>query len=340
MSHVNCFKVPHRIEISHKTIIFTVLFIISLWILYQVRDLIFLFLVSFVVMAGLRPFVDRLERLKIPRAFAILFIYVALFVLIGLAFSLIIQPLAEQSERLLREIGRYISAVLPSVNFTPEQITQQIPPLLQNVFKITSGVFSSLVGFFTFIVFTFYFLLERRHLKHFLKNFVGLEAEEKIARVFRQVEEKLGSWVVGQVTLMVIIGVSTYIGLRLLDVEFALPLAIIAGLLEIVPILGPVISAIPSVLVALTVSPILAIAVVALYFIIQQIENNIVVPFVMRKAVGLPPLVTIVAIMVGGKLAGIGGVILSVPLLVSLQVVIRELLLELDKGHSSNQGSL
>ena len=328
---------PHRIEISHRTIIFTVLFLIFLWILYQVRDVIFLFLVSFVVMSGLRPFVDYLERLRLPRSLAILLIYILLFVLIGLIFSLIVQPLAEQSQRLISEIGKYISAFLPFIKFSPEQITKQLTPISQNLFKITSGVFSTLVGFFTFVVFTFYLLLERRYLKQFLRNFVGIEAEEQITKVLRQVERRLGAWVVGQVALMIIIGVSTYIGLRLLDVEFALSLAIIAGLLEIVPILGPVISAIPSVLIALTVSPILAVAVVALYFVIQQIENNIIVPLVMRRAVGLPPLVTIIAIMVGGKLAGIGGVVLSVPILVSLQIVMKEMILELDH---KKQGSV
>lgn len=317
-----------RIEISYKTIVFTVLFLLSLWVVYQVRDVIFLFLFSIIVMAGMRPFVDALEKLKLPRPLAILIVYIVFFGIIGLSIFLIFPPLVAQSQSLISEIGGYISLILPFVDLSPERITDQIPQLSQNVLKLTTGIFSSLFGLFTFLVFTFYFLLERRHLRHFLNNFIGEEAEKATVTLFRRVEKRLSAWVLGQFALMLIIGLATYVGLTLLGVELALSLAIIAGLLEIVPILGPIISAVPAVLIALTQSPILAIAVVALYFIIQQIENNLVVPLIMRRAVGLPPLVTIVALMIGGKLAGVGGIIISVPLLVALQVVVREILVQ------------
>ena len=146
----------------------------------------------------------------------------------------------------------------------------------------------------------------------------------------RKIERRLGSWFIGQITLGVSIGIATYIGLNLLGIEFALSLAIIAGLLEIVPIIGPIISAVPAVLIALTTSPVLAVIVIALFFIIQQLENNILVPMVMRKALGLPPLVTIIALMIGGRLAGVSGMVLAVPIVVISQLVIRELLLELN----------
>jgi predicted PurR-regulated permease PerM len=317
-----------RIEISHKTIIFTTFFLISLWIVYQVRDVIFLFLVSIVVMAGMRPAVDRLEKIKIPRAIAILIVYIVFFITIGFSFFLIIPPLLSQSQELFESIGVYFSFVLPFVDLSPERITDQIPVLSQNVLKVTTGIFSTILGLFTFLVFTFYFLLERRHLRQFLNNFVGAKAERKITDIFRKVEVRLSNWIAGQLALMLIIGLATYIGLMLLGVKFALPLAIIAGILEIVPILGPLISSVPSVIIALSVSPILALAVAALYFIIQQIENNIVVPLVMRRAVGLPPLITITAIIIGGKLAGVSGIIISIPLVVAAQVVVRELFLQ------------
>lgn len=326
---------PQKIEISYKTIVFTVLFLLSLWILYQVRDVIFLFIVSFIVMSGMRPFVNVLEKIKLPRPLAILIVYIFFFSLVAVSLLLIVPPLVNQSQKLFKEIGSYVSAVLPFIDISPQRITDQIPFLSQNVLKITTGIFSTLFGLFSFFIFTFYFLLERRHLRHFLDNLIGEEAERKIVGVFRKVEKRLSSWVVGQFALMMIIGFATYIGLTLLGVELALSLAIIAGILEIVPIIGPVISAIPAVLIALTVSPVLALAVVALYFIIQQIENNVVVPLVMRKAVGLPPLVTITALMIGGKLAGIIGLVIAIPVLVASQILVRELLVEYEK----NQGS-
>jgi predicted PurR-regulated permease PerM len=121
---------------------------------------------------------------------------------------------------------------------------------------------------------------------------------------------------------MVLIGFLVYLGLTLLHLEFALPLAILAGLLEIVPTIGPIVSAIPAVLVAISTSPVLALSVVALYFIIQQLENNLVVPLVMKRSVGLSPLVTILSVMIGARLAGVVGAILAIPAFLVIQSII------------------
>ena len=145
------------------------------------------------------------------------------------------------------------------------------------------------------------------------------------------IERKLGAWVIGQLALAVIVGVITYIGLTLLGVEFALSLSIIAGIFEIVPIIGPIISAIPAVLVALTMSPMMALLVAGLFFVVQQLENNIFVPIVMRRAVGIPPIVTILALTIGGKLAGVAGIMLAVPLVVAMQVIFQSLVIENEK---------
>ena len=118
----------------------------------------------------------------------------------------------------------------------------------------------------------------------------------------------------------------TYIGLALLHIEFALPLAIIAGILEIVPMIGPIISAVPAVLLALAISPVLALSVAVLYIIVQQIENNIFVPIVMKRSVGLSPLVTILSLLIGARLDGIGGAVVSVPIVLVFQVILASIL--------------
>ena len=130
----------------------------------------------------------------------------------------------------------------------------------------------------------------------------------------------------GQLILSLLIGTTTFIGLTLLGVEYALPLAIIAGLLEVVPVIGPIISGIPAVLVALTVSPLLAVLVGGLYLAIQQVESHVIVPQVMKRAVGLNPLLVILAVSVGTRLLGISGALLAVPIAVVIQVVAKEIL--------------
>ena len=209
--------------------------------------------------------------------------------------------------------------VLPYWNIDARSISQQIAPISENIVKLTVGIFSNLLTTLTVLVFTFYFLLERRKLEDMLAQTMGVDAADRIVSTLKEVESRLGAWVNGQIFLMILIGVSVYIGLTVLHVEFALPLAIIAGVLEIVPMIGPIVSAVPAILVALTISPFLALSVGALYFIVQQVENNIFVPLVLKKSVGLSPIVTIFALMVGARLAGVVGAILAVPVVLVLQ---------------------
>ena len=155
---------------------------------------------------------------------------------------------------------------------------------------------------------------------------MGSEATKPFIRIISKIELRLGAWVRGQLILAVTIGICTYFGLLLLKIPFALPLALLAGILEIVPIIGPIIAAIPAIIIAFTISPILAVATIALYVIIQQLESNLVVPYVMRKAVGLPPIATIIALMAGAKLAGIGGALLAIPIFVTIETSLSEYL--------------
>ncbi len=315
-----------KIEISHRTIIFTVIFLLALWVLFQIRDILFLVFIAFILMTALRPLVDWLEWAKLPRVIAILFIYTIVFGFFGISVAGTIPSLVIQSTKFVAELPNFLEKVLPYWNIDARSMSQQIAPISENIVKLTVGIFSNLLTTLTVLVFTFYFLLERKKLESLLTATMGEDAGDRVIDSLKNVESRLGAWVNGQLLLMALIGVSVYTGLTLLHVEFALPLAIIAGVLEIVPMIGPIASAVPAVLVAITISPFLALSVVALYFIIQQVENNIFVPLILRKSVGLSPIVTIFALMVGGRLAGIVGAILAVPIVLVLQVILRAFL--------------
>ncbi len=314
-----------KIEISHRTIIFTVIFLLGLWVLFQIRDILFLVFIAFILMTALRPLVDWLAWARIPRVLAILFIYIIVFGFFGVSFAGTIPSLVIQSTKFMQELPTFLEKVLPYWNIDARSLSQQIAPISENILKLTVGIFSNILTTLTVLVFTFYFLLERKRLESLLMSTMGEDAAERVIVAIKEVESRLGAWVNGQILLMALVGVSVYFGLTLLRVDFALPLAIIAGVLEIVPMVGPIASAIPAILVALTMSPLLALSVVALYFIVQQVENNIFVPLILKKSVGLSPIVTIFALMVGGRLAGIVGAILAVPIVLVLQVVLRTL---------------
>lgn len=314
-----------KVEISHRTIIFTLVLLLALWLVVQIRDVLFLLFISFILMSALRPIVDWFEKLKVPRFLVILFLYGLVSGFFGVSIAGMIPTLVLQSNRLFAKFPEFLGKVFPYFRLDIQSLAAQLAPVGENLVKVTVGVFSNLLAVLTVLTFTFYFLLERRHLKDFLVGLAGSGVGERIVAVLLRVEKRLGAWFLGELLLMIFIGSFVYLGLLFLRLEFALPLAIIAGLLEIVPTIGPIISAVPAVLVAFAHSPLLALSVIALYTIVQQVENNIVVPLVMRKSVGLPPVLTILALMIGARLAGVVGAVLAVPVLLTLQEVIASL---------------
>lgn len=325
---------PRTIEISHRTIIFTVLFFALLWILVQISTVIIGLFVALLLMTALNPLVDRLERARVPRVLAIFVVYLVMLGAFILGLSGIVPPLVDQTTTLANRLPSVFEAVgswLQSIGVRgvdgdalASQISQ-VGAIPANLVKFTLSVFSNIIAVFTVLVITFYLLLERKNLNQYLLILFGAGGEKKAKAFVDKLEARLGGWVRGELSLMVIVGLLTYLGLRLLGIPFALPLAILAGILEIVPNIGPVVSAIPSVLVALTISPVMTLAVVALYLLIQQLENSIIAPKVMQRAAGVNPLVTIVSLAIGFKLAGAIGAILAVPIVIVLQVVAVEM---------------
>jgi predicted PurR-regulated permease PerM len=321
----------NRVEISPRTIIFTVLFMLGLWLVWFIKDVIFLLFISFILMSALRPIVDKMAQWRIPRVLGILLVYAVVIGVFGVGIAGLIPSLIVQSNRLIVELPGVINSMVPYWNIDVASITRQIAPISENVLRVTLGIFSNFIATITVMVFTFYFLLERRYTESFLKDMVGAAAAGRIMEAIRAIEKRLGAWVGGQLFLMIVIGVLVYIGLSFLRVEFAIPLAILAGLLEIVPMIGPIVSAVPAILVAFASSPLLALSVVALYIIVQQLENNFIVPMVMRRSVGLSPIVTILALMIGGRLAGITGAVLAIPAVLVIQTVVSALLSQQQK---------
>lgn len=326
-----------RIEISYKTIIFTVFFLLSLWLVVQIKDILFLLFIAFILMSALRPLVDWLEQLRIPRVLAIILIYALAFILFGISFAGVIPSLINQTAKLITQLPLFITKVAPSLGVDVNSLTAQIAPISENIVNLTLGIFSNILTTMTILILAFYFLLERKHTENFLVNFMGEESARKTFSVIKHIEYRLGAWVGGELLLMTIIGVMSYVGLTLLHIDFALPLSIIAALLEAVPMIGPIVSAIPAILVGLATSPVLALSVTALYIIIQQLENNFVVPFVMKKSVGISPVLTIIALLIGGRLGGIEGAILAVPGVLVLEVIWGEFLVKTTKEATKNQ---
>ncbi|MBI2018398.1 AI-2E family transporter [Candidatus Daviesbacteria bacterium] len=316
---------PQKIDISYKTVIFIAIFVITLWAIYLIRDLLVILFVSIIFMSALNPLVSFFVKAKLPKVLSIGITYLIIIAVGAAAFAAILQPLIEESRRLILTLPYLSGQFFNIANINESVFQSELTNLSKNAFTITLAIFDNLLAIVFLLVITFYMLLERDNLKQRLASlFIG--KEDRVKRLIVRIEEKLGSWLRGQLVLTLIIGLLSYIGLTILNIPYALPLAVLAGILEVVPVIGPIISAIPAILIAITVSPFLGLGVAAMYVVIQQSENHLIVPQVMKRAVGLNPLMVILAIAIGSRLLGFAGALLAVPFTVVLQIIVAEIM--------------
>jgi predicted PurR-regulated permease PerM len=313
---------PKKIEISHRTILFTLGLLIGLWLFLQVRDIVYLLFVSYILMSAIRPIVAGMTKFRIPQVLAILLLYCLLFAIVAGFLGSVLPTIIVQTTKLVSELPHVASQVIPSLEIDARAVAQQVAPLTQNVVQFGLEVFNHIVAIVSVLVFTLYLLLERNRVGQLIEKYMPEAEAKKIESIMEDVEERLGAWARGQAVLMITIGILTYIGLSLLHVDYALPLALFAGFLEVIPMVGPLVGSIPAILLSLSVSPLFALTVAALYFVIQQLENHLIVPYVMRKSVGISPILTILAFMVGARFGGVIGALLAIPAIVVAQTIL------------------
>jgi predicted PurR-regulated permease PerM len=213
---------------------------------------------------------------------------------------------------------------LPSFEKSITTLTSSLGSITSSFISITTSVVGAIITFFTVLVLAIYFLVDEQIFTKFLLSVTPDNKEQKVTALINKISNKIGEWVRGQLLLGLVIGVIVYIGLSIIGIKYALTLAVISGVLEILPIIGPIISGVLAALVGLSVSPITALIVIIFYILVQQLENNLVVPKLMAKAVGLPPAIIIIAILVGGKLLGVIGALLAVPVAAIAYVIFEE----------------
>lgn len=314
---------PRTISIHPNIILYTIGISSLAYVLFLIRSIILQVFIAFLIMTALRPFTLFLQnKLKFPRVLAIIVVYLVVLSLLILAVLLVVPPLVTESQNLLRTFGVWsylpvqqiqsLSFSLQDLNSLASSFGQSIPVLL----GIVAGTFSGLFALFTILVISVYLLIDRNKLHSRIEWFTKKSEHIHTAQRFvDEVEDQLGGWVRAQLILMLSIGVITYIGLLVLGIPYALPLAILAGLLELLPNIGPTLSAIPGVVLGfLTGGWVLGIAVLVFYIVVQQLENNLLVPNVMSANVNVSPLATILTILVGLQLAGVVGALLAVPI--------------------------
>jgi predicted PurR-regulated permease PerM len=325
------------INVSTHTIVKIVAVFLGLYFLFLIRDIILLVIISMILAAAISPLVEWLyARLRFPRGLTVVLVYIVFISFVVLVFSLLLPKLAievvslgnnirdlQDSQFLQNSVFNEfifrlgLSNMLQNLGLTLSELTQTL-------FQRTLGVFSGIFDLISVLVISFYLVIQQDGMKEFAKSLAPSEYHARIASMVSKVQNRLGKWLLGQLALMFSIFLMTYIGLSILQVKYSLVLALFAGLLEIVPYIGPILSAVPAVLVALLQSPLLALIVVALYTFVQQSENYLLVPKIIGKSIGANPLVVLVALLVGFKIAGIIGMLIAAPLVAVGTVVMED----------------
>src|SRR3989344_7691292 len=306
------------LDISTATIIRIIVLVALALFLYLIHQVVAVVFFAIVIASALDPIARKLEEKKIPRMLSVIVLYILVFSFIIFILSLIVPVLLEEVNQLnevlpniVNDIASILERAQESESPAYSELVVQIQAILSNIsnflkvsdqsiFGFFSGIFGGALSFVAVVVISFYFSLMPKGILEFIQSILPDRYEEYVIRLWKKSERKVGRWLRGQLILALAIGLSTYIGLSLLNIKYALVLALIAMVLELIPIAGPIMASIPAIALASIQSWQSALAVLILYVIIQQLEANFLTPFVLGKTVGLHPVTVIIAIFIGG----------------------------------------
>lgn len=324
-------KKPFEITWSSLWRIFFMLLLVVIFILAK-EALIILFL-AIVISSALDAPVSYLESKKIPRILGALMIYLIVLAILSLVLYTIV-PIAFLELKDL--LGNFDKLNIPALgDFNTSQILNHLEKGVGNLadtllsgsaslFDVVASIFGGVVFIVATFILSFYLVVGRSGVEQFLRAILPAAHEERAVDIYLRVRKKLGLWLHGQIILSLIVGLVTAFGLLILGVKYSLLLGVLAGIFEVVPYVGPIFSGFLAFMIATDASLKLGIYVIALFIIIQQIESHFLVPIVMRKTVGLHPVVVVVSLLAGAQIAGFIGVLLAVPVAVVLQEIVEE----------------
>lgn len=339
------------LNISTSTI-FKVIFIILCFVfLYLIKDVLIILFMAIIIASAVGPFANWLEQRKIPRLLGVLVLYLALFGLLIFLLSLVVPFISLEIGQLTQALPKFISNLSGALEKAQQTSTthyfdffSEIQNLLDSFaqfLQVSAGsalnlvvnIFGGVLSFIAIIIISFYLSVMKQGPAGFIRSVLPAKYEDYIISLWKRAEHKVGRWLQAQILLALSVGFLVFVGLSLFNVKYALLLGIVAMILEIVPIVGPVVSAIPGVILAFAQSPVLGLWVLVFYVAVQQVEAHVLAPLILGKTLGLNPVTVIIALLIGGTLAGIIGILLSVP----VAVVIVEILDDLARQKESRR---
>jgi predicted PurR-regulated permease PerM len=311
---------------------------------WAVRNILLLVVVAAVLAVGLDPAVRRLERSNLPRGWAVVLIMVATVGFIVLFAALVIPPVARGIRQLASDIPGYIDRLQNQSGWFRDlsrkydlstklkSLTDRLPSLasasLGKILGITRSVASVIFNMLTILILTIYFLMALPRGERRAEGLMGGEHKQRNVRLFREALDRIGGYVSGNIAVSIIAGIASFLFLRIAGVPFAAALALWVAIADLIPTVGATLGALAAVIVAFFSSVADGIATIIFFVVYQQVENYVIVPRVMRKAVDLSPAAVIVSVLIGGSLAGFAGALLALPLAAAAKVVISDVWLK------------
>lgn len=331
-----------QFDVPFLTIVKVILTLVLAYGLYLIFNTLLIVFVSIILASSIKPLVRKATEYKIPKTLATLVIVFGFLGLLITTLYLGVQPLYKEVVGFINNFGEILDRISTNFNYKiPDRnkfeelannyagnISSQVGNASGELINLGRNLMTVMLSALALLALTFYQIAEENKVKNFIAEF--FDNKEKTKHIIERSEAKLGAWFRGQLSLMIFIGIITYSVLFVIGLfdptiaRFALPLAVIAGILEIVPVVGPTLALILALLVAAATSPIYIVTILITYIIIQQIEANIIIPRVMNKAVGIDPMIVIIGIMIGNSLMGALGSLLSVPIMAVLSVLYEE----------------
>lgn len=330
-----------NISITAGTVVKAVAVLVIAWLLFVLRNIVLDVVAAIVIASAIEPGVRGLSGYKVPRTIAVIIIYLLIFVVFFGIFYFFLPSVLEDFATFVSSLPTYLDAFSRSHAFdtyanilgipkpselsandimTSIRASLDLGGTFGNAFSAVSRIFGGVFSLIIIVVFSFYFAVIETGVDDFLRVIAPRKHQAYILGLWRRSQRKIGLWMQGQLLLAVIMGVLVYLGLTILGVKHALILAVIAAVFEIIPVFGPTLSAVPAVMVAFVGGgATLGLLTVALFVIAQQFENHLIYPLVVTRVVGVPPLLVILALIIGAELAGFLGVILSVPVAATIQ---------------------
>lgn len=319
-----------KIDIFTGVVLRVAAVVLLLWLLYTIRDVVWLFLMAIVIAAALNPLIRWVRRYAhFSPTLIVGSVYAIFFSLVGLLLWAIVPVLSEQFAGLMRQLPVLLTAIVPlagSDATVAADVSNKILALVGNPFSTTMDVLGGVISLIAVLSMAFYMSLQEDGITKALMTITPTCYQNYVSDLSGRIQENFGRWMAGQLMTMFFVGVLYYIALTALGVPYALVLALIGGLLEIVPYFGPIFSAIPAVILGFSVSPLIGVLAALAYWAVNLIENYFLVPKIMNRAVGLHPVFVILALLIGMQIAGVIGVLLAVPIAGALGVFLRDVI--------------